>query len=481
MILQRTFLAETLPNARFVVDGVADFNNSARFTYEDQEVAISIDSRSLAAGDLFVALPGIRYHGREFARDVVVKGASGIMCDSSSYEIIKAVCGKSLDGLLMIVVDEVEHALGLLAKAWRAEFDCPMVAITGSIGKTTTKELIGSILIADHKPAFVAYKNQNNYLGVSMNLLNMKKAHEIGVFELGTSARGEIKVLADMVRPTIAIVTAVAHAHGEGIGSIQDIAFEKLSIFTYLRDQDIGIVCGDFSLLNDICCSHPVARFGRKIKNQVQARKIKIEQDHHGRAVITFTLKWYDQRARIQLPSSHEGLVMNVLGASTIAYMLGISFESVLQGIASYRGVENRFQECLLRNNQGTLINDCYNASPESMKAALLALDEMTFQGKKIAVLGDMFELGEKELYWHRQIGRFLKNLDTIVDFVLVGERSRLIAKTAPPGISFIFANDWQEATSLVSDYLKRDNPSLVLVKASRGMHLDKMVKKLVA
>ena len=291
---------------------------------------------------------------------------------------------------------------------------------------------------------------------------------------MGINETGEMARLAAIARPTIAVITNVSYAHGQGLGLLPKVAYEKRQIFSCFSATDVGVIAGDLPLLTEVCYHHPVARFGFRTKNQVQARKLRIKSNENGDLQTQFVLKWYDEKAFVTLPAHHQGYVSNALAASTVGYLLQLSLDHIVTGLESYGGCEGRFEIKTLKNGLGTIINDCYNANPESMRAALVAFGHMSSTGKKIVVLGDMLELGERERYWHRQVGRFLSKSGSIDTVVLVGERAQNIAATAPTSVAVRFAKNWQEAIVILEQQMTKD--CLVLVKASNGMQLKNVV-----
>lgn len=470
MILSKNFLQSVLPHASFFVGTKAGLDGQI-FSDQDAQVGVSIDSRTLEPQELFFAMKGAVCDGNDFVVQAFERGACGMVTDRYP----NAVDQKLLAGKIIIVVADVLEALIALARAWRAQFNVPIVGITGSIGKTTTKEMTRSILQAAGVKSFVSYKNQNNIIGLCLNILKMPSDVAVGVFEVSLYHKGVIEKLADILRPTIGIITRLAHAHIQHVGSLADIAREKQALFKFFENQQVGIVFGDQLLLSNATYKHPIAKFGFKMKNLFQARKVTVEQDEKGLLSTQFMLTWYHEKVAVRLHGNHQGLVHNALAASTLAYFLQIPLEAVVCGLAAYQSFENRFQFLPLKAGHGQLISDCYNANPESVRAALKAFHELKVTDQKIAVLGDMLELGQKEDYWHRQVGRMLCKAASINQLILVGQRASLIAKTAPRGMSIEYAADWQAALSILEGKLEQGNPS-VLVKGSRGMQLDKLV-----
>ncbi|HVX00050.1 MAG TPA: UDP-N-acetylmuramoyl-tripeptide--D-alanyl-D-alanine ligase, partial [Candidatus Babeliaceae bacterium] len=322
------------------------------------------------------------------------------------------------------------------------------------------------------KKVLVTPGNHNTALGISLTLLNLNSTYDILIVEMGISKRGEMAYLANLVRPTHALITKIGHSHMEGLGSLDDIAGEKRDIFKYFNEDSIGVINGDITLLSAIAYKHPIVKFGCKTVNQVQARKIQ----HKGNNT-TFTLKLYRDRYNVTLSTNHLGRVENSLAASAIAYILGINNKFIVDGIQSFTFIESRFELKSIKKGKGIVIDDCYNASPESMKAALIAFEKIEAQGPKIAVLGDMLELGVNTPFWHRQLGRLLRKAPSLQRVILVGNHVQWAQKTVPLSISLDFVKNWQEATKNLEQTLEQD--SVVLVKGSHGMDLSNLVKQL--
>jgi UDP-N-acetylmuramoyl-tripeptide--D-alanyl-D-alanine ligase len=325
-------------------------------------------------------------------------------------------------------------------------------------------------------PAYVSFKNQNTIIGLSVNILNMRKEHKAAIFELGINEAGEMEQLVDVLRPTIGLITYLAHAHMQGLGKIKNVAIEKRKIFTYFKADNIGVVCGDLPLLASAYYTHPVIRFGTKTKNQIQARMIKVLDDNS----VSFVLKLYAKKFKIKLGGNNPGLINNALGATTLAHLLNIPISDITKGLESFKGFDDRFERKKIVQGRGEFISDCYNASPESMKAAILAFDQLKTNNSKVAILGDMMELGENELFWHRQIGRVLNKTSSLKHLILVGKMAKFMAKNAPTNLKIDYAQDWQQAKEKLNQILQADKEkeALILVKASHSMGLDKLVNE---
>jgi UDP-N-acetylmuramoyl-tripeptide--D-alanyl-D-alanine ligase len=480
MKLSYDFLIKALPEAHYYWGATALSLSKAiewQALENKGEVLVSIDSRSLQANDFFIPLKGENFDGHNFIADALKKGACGCLIATDRRDYLDKIPATLKAEKLFIIVPDTLDAFIALAKSWRQQLSCPVVAITGSVGKTSTKEMLKTIMHAAGLQAFVSFKNYNNVFGLCYNILRIPASVQAAVLELGINDVGEMRQLADILRPTIGVITCIAHAHLEGLSNVQTVSQEKRQLFAFFTPQDVGIIWGDQPLLTNVHYAHPIARFGLKTKNQVQARRVRIDYDDQYGFTTHFNLKWYGQKAEVQLKGNHPGFITNALAASTVAYFLKISFQHVVEGLLGYQGLESRFEIRTLKGNKGIVLNDCYNANPESMKAALLAFAQFKAEGPKIAVLGDMLELGQKEGYWHRQIGRVInKSSLNLQSLVLVGERARMIGKTAPLHMPLEYAQDWKEAQQKLEQILKQSK-SAVLVKASHGVHLDELVK----
>jgi UDP-N-acetylmuramoyl-tripeptide--D-alanyl-D-alanine ligase len=455
MRFDKSFITKTLPEV------------SIAYGHFPEETTFSIDSRAIKSGDIFVALKGAGHDGHDFVVEAFAKGAAGAIIAESKKEILKNI--KDLDKKLVIVVADPLEALMQLAVAWRLQFTYPVIAITGSVGKTSTKEILAQIMTQAGKKHLASIGNQNTKLGLALNMLRMRADHELAIFEVGISRRGEMAELASLLRPTSAAITNIGHQHMDGLGSLNDIALEKRDIFKFFTENSIGIINGDQAILANVSYQHPVIKFGSKTTNQIQARKMRVAGSH-----ISFVLKIYKNKYSIILEHPHVGAVFNVLTATAAAHWLGVPDEIIIAAIQKPCIVVGRFEERVLNNDSGTLINDCYNANPESMKAALLAFQQIETRSPKIAILGDMLGLGVNSPFWHRQVGRFLRKVPSLNKVILVGNLVSWVKKTAPVGLRVEIVASWQEAVQRVQDELA--SKPTILVKGSRAIGLDNLV-----
>jgi len=431
----------------------------------------AVDSRKVAPNEIFVALPGKRSDGHDFIKQAVENGACGLMIEKSRRSALDILSKRELKNIFIVLVDNVYESFLTLARFRRSQLTIPVVGITGSVGKTTTKEMLTASLQRAGMKCVASVGNQNTLLGAAMTLLRVRSDDVAVICEMGISKRGEMAELAKLVRPTFAAITTIGHAHMEGLGSLVDIANEKRAIFSQFDETSVGVINGDMAVLSAVSYQQPVIRVGCKMANQIQARKI-----HHYPHTTTCVIKIYNERYQISLPTGHAGHITNVLTAIALGHLLGIPHALLIDVVQETHCVAGRFEsrQAIIHNGSATFINDCYNASPESSKSALLAFELMESRGKKIAVIGDMLELGVKAPFWHRQIGRFLRKVPSLQLVIFVGSHMQWAAKTKPYGLAMIAVTNWQEAKIVLAEQLEAD--SFVLVKGSRGVGLDNII-----
>lgn len=467
MRLNREFIKKRVPEIQFLHDYIP--SNLDVFSF-------SFDTRTIKENEIFIALPGKQVDGHNFLKEALDKGASGLFIAHDKRAFLKKLDQEQLKKKIVMVALDPQQSIIDLATDWRMQFEYPVIGITGSVGKTSTKEIISTILEADNKPYLASWGNQNTLLGASITILKMSIDHHIALFEMGISRRGEMAKLAALIKPTAAIITNVGHCHMEGLGSIIDIAAEKREIFKFFKEDSIGIINGDFPLLANVAYTHPVIKFGLKTTNQIQARKIAIENN-----AIHFVLKLYGEKYHINLKKNHTGAVFNALAATAIAHLLKIPVDSIVKAIEMPLSIAGHFVEYALKSGNGTVIDDTYNANPESMKAALLAFERIKTKAQKIVILGDMLELGVNSAFWHRQIGRFLRKTPSLRNVILVGNQVVWTKKTLPVGLKVEHVTTWQEAQEKLVDNAHKEslNEIMILIKGSLGMELKKLVQAL--
>lgn len=458
MRLTEVFLNKIIPNSQIFSGELLD------------EITFALDSRTITEDELFVPTKGERVDGHDYLEQALIKG-KGAFVAYSQKELLNALDPSVYENKIIILVDNPEKAFIDLATAWRLQFTYPLIGITGSIGKTSTKSLLTSIMEKAELKVFTSYGNQNTLLGIALNMAHLSDEYEMAIFEVGINTRGEMETIVSHLQPTTALITCVAHCHMEGLGNLSSIASEKRKIFSYFTEKSIGIINGDQPQLSGVGYAHPVIKFGLKTTNQIQARRIKPSDFS-----TDFTLKIYGNKYPVTIPGNHQGMMNNILAAVSMATYMDIAPDVIISAIQSPFLPARRYESCPLKNYNGVMIDDAYNASPESVKAALLALQSLKTKGKKIAVLGDMLELGQNSPFWHRQIGRFLRKVPSLKRLILVGKQVEWIHKTAPIGIEITVVPSWEDAINSLKNSLGDD--STVLVKGSLGINLSKLVEQ---
>ena len=422
--------------------------------------SISIDSRVLSAGALFVALKGEHADGHDFAAAAAARGAAGLLVEREL----------PID-LPQVVVPDVLAALTACARARRREFPGPVVAVTGSNGKTTTKEMIGAIL-ALRGPTLLTRGNLNNHIGVPLTLLSLRAEHTHAVVEMGANHRGEIAHLASIARPGIGVVTNAGAAHLEGFGSLDGVAEGKGELFAALPRDGVAILNADdryASRWRSLAAGRRIVTFGLDAADYA-ARKVRSSLEL-GVPRLEFDLVAPGGTARVELALAGMHNLRNALGAAAAAQAAGASLEEVAAGLRAVRPVKGRL-EFRPAVNGAVLVDDSYNANPGSLKAGLDAF--RSFAGSRWLVLGDMMELGTAAEDLHREIGAYARE-SGVERLLAVGPRAKRAADEFGAG------GAWFES---VEDLITEARRSLradvaVLVKGSRANRLERVTQAL--
>jgi UDP-N-acetylmuramoyl-tripeptide--D-alanyl-D-alanine ligase len=425
--------------------------------------AVSTDSRQVAAGELFVALRGERFDGHDFVEQAAARGVGLFLVDRAWQE------GHTLPaGCSAVVVPDTLRALGDLAAWHRRRFKLTVVAITGSNGKTTTKEMLAGIL-AQTGPGLKTEGNLNNLIGLPLTLLRLTGRERWAVVELGMSAFGEIDRLAEIADPTVGIITNAFAAHLETLESIEGVARAKGELFLRLKPGSFAVYNVDDPLISK-CPTHlNVTRLTFGLRGaEVSSASIK----SLGKKGESFTLRLPDEELPVVLKAFGRHNVYNALAAAAAAHCLGISAHLIRLGLEDFTPYDKRFQ---LEEFAGvTLIDDSYNANPASMAAALATLKEVREQGRAAAVLGDMLELGEGSEAAHRELGRLAAGC--VERLFLLGALAGVVAEGAlAAGLakeSILLAKDHDELAAALLAWLKPGD--CVLFKGSRGMRMER-------
>lgn len=444
----------------FTISEIVDASGGKFFGSLDllsQEVSfITTDSRKAGKGGVFAAIVGERVDGHSFIPQCAEIGticsiAERAPADDSAY----------------ILVENTPEALRKIAKAYREKFDIPFVGISGSVGKTSTKEIIASVL-AEHFHTHKTQGNFNNALGVPITLFALEETHTAAVIEMGISDFGEMSVLAEMAQPSIAVLTNVGKCHLENLKDLDGVLKAKTEMLKYLKKGGTVVLNGDDVNLRkaEIPQGANVIYYGLNEGNDIFATDIKTDNE----SFTDFTVHTKDGEFKARINSLGNHMVQNALAAVAVGRTLGLSESEIVAGLDNYRTIGGRAN--IIKTEKLTIIDDCYNANPESMKASLKTL--ANFDGRRVALLGDMKELGEKERELHFEIGSLAAELE--LDLIItVGDLGLEMYKAARPHIDAEWYQSIEEAKLYMYEMLTIGDT--VLVKASHSMKFDELVQ----
>ena len=430
--------------------------------------SVRTDSRSVGAGALFVALKGEHFDGHDYVAAALQAGAAAAMVEASWVE------AHGVQALPLLVVADTRLALGGLAANWRGRFELPLIGVTGSNGKTTVKEMCAAILreraVADGQdPAgavLATEGNLNNDIGMPLMLLRLNAGHRAAVIEMGMNHPGEIDYLTRIARPTVAIVTNAQRAHLAGLGSVSAVAGAKGEIFAGLGDDGVAVInCDDphAGLWRELAGAHRIIGFSlegaAEVTGEVAPRafgsRLQLSTPAGAAAVA------------LQVPGRHNAA--NALAATAACLAVGATLAAVVAGLSGYAGAKGRLQRRRAENG-ATLIDDSYNANPDSMRAAIVVLAALP--GKKILVMGDMGEVGPGAAQFHDEIGGYAKSMG-IDRLLAVGEHAATAVRNFDGG-----ASHFKNVTALIERLRGLlDANTTVLVKGSRFMKMERVVQ----
>ncbi|SMC26673.1 UDP-N-acetylmuramoyl-tripeptide--D-alanyl-D-alanine ligase [Andreprevotia lacus DSM 23236] len=418
---------------------------------------VTTDSRDIRAGDLFVALKGERFDGHDFAAAALAQGAVAVLVQ------------QPLDGGNHIVVSDTLAALGTLAHYWRKKLNPVVVAITGSNGKTTVKEMTATVLAhcAGKDAVLATQGNLNNHIGVPLTLLSLREGHRYAVVEMGMNHSGEIDYLTRLAEPDVALVNNAGSAHLEALGSVEGVARAKGEIFAGLGKKGVAIINADDAyaeLWAQLALGHKQLTFGTR-SAEVAARQIVPQA---GASDFILSAPHAEAQLHLAVPGLHN--IRNALAATAVACALGFNLNDIADGLESYQGVKGRLQAKTAFNG-ARLIDDSYNANPDSMKAAI---DVLVGAGEDtVLVLGDIGEIGSDGPRLHGEIGAYA-HARGIRTLYTLGEQMQHAAA------AFAGAQHFADADSLIAALRQRLAPaSVALVKGSRFMRMERVVDAL--
>ena len=419
---------------------------------------VTTDSRAVQPGQLFIPLVGERFDGHAYISKALEGGAAGCLTAREPETL--------LPGKLYIQVADTRLALKALASWYRNKFDLPVVQVTGSAGKTTTKEMIASVLSQRYN-TLRTEGNFNNDIGAPLTLLRLMPEHQAAVIETGMNHFGEIRYLGEMVRPDIAVITNVGDAHIENLGNTrQGILRAKCEIFENLTPEGIAVLNGDDELLNTVTLPQTILRCGVGDGCGVRVTDI----DDRGLEGVACTVTIEGEHYRLTTSAPGRYMIYPMAMAAAIGRRLGLTGEEIAAGVAAYTTVGSRMHLIRLPGER-LVIDDCYNANPQSMAEGLRMLAASPAQ-HRVAVLGDMGELGQLTAQAHRDMGALTRRLGLTA--VAVGEKMHALTETDPQAQWFATV---EEAMPAIRQLFTPG--TAVLVKASHAMHFDRIVKEL--
>ena len=421
---------------------------------------ISTDSRHLEPDSLFIPLRGERFNGHDYIGQAVKNGAAACLSE-------EVVAGLTVP---VVRVADTLTALGDIAATYRLQLNGPLVAITGSAGKTTTKEMLATIL-GQIAPGLKTAGNFNNLIGLPLTLLQLKKEHQWAVIEMGTSALGEIERLTEIAQPTIGVITNIGAAHLETLHGLDGVSRAKGELFAGLQGGT-AVINLDDSRVAQLPVANGVKKLTYGLSEQAQVRGADIAETSNG---VEFNLQVNDQIVQVTMTVRGRHNVLNALAAAAAAVEMDVPLERIATGLGNFSAVGGRSDVITLADG-GTLIDDSYNSNPLSAVAALETLRTLPGSGRRLAVLGDMLELGENSQVLHEELGKRAAQVTDII--IAVGQFAADICHGSglAAGRCVAVKNASAACESVLKRYRAGDR---ILIKGSRGVHLEEVVETL--
>lgn len=429
---------------------------------------VGIDTRKIAAGELFVAIRGAHFDGHDFLNDAASRGASAFVVKD----------GTTLpDGMAGVLVPDTERALGDLAAWWRAKFDIPRVAITGSNGKSTTKEMAAAIA-AGLGDVIKTEGNFNNLIGLPLTVFNFSSGHKVAILEMGMNAPGEIARLTRIADPTVGLITNVTAAHLEKLGSVDAVARAKGELFDELSERGLAVINDEDRRVKEMGAKFKGRKITFGMQNSSDVCFRHMDMDNFDSMKLKFAVDGREHEVLLPVVGAHN--VMNALAAIGVGISLGIDPGEAAERLAGFKPMSMRMERVQLANGV-RVVNDSYNANPESMKAAFRTVGAAKRAGRFLAALGDMLELGGASAELHRQVGEAAAR-SGVAKLYAVGEFASDYAMGARDGgldgRAVVVCDDGaNELGGLIEKDLSAGD--VLLVKGSRGMKMERVVEYL--
>ena len=448
-------------------------DNTGKLVTEDKITGVTLDSRKVEPGFVFVATRGERVDGHDFINEVFEKGAVGVICEKlpGNYKELSGVC---------VLVEDSVTALKQMALSYREKLGekVKFVGITGSVGKTSTKEFVAGVL----GQSFKVHKtrgNQNNQIGVPLEILSITPDIDIAVLEMGISEFGEMEKLSALVRPDVALITNIGECHLENLIDRDGVLKAKTAVFNSMSEQGYAVLNGfddKLCTVGNVKGRQPL-RFGNECDN---AYASDIVDNGLLGSDVTIHVKGVkncnDMSFKVHVPLPGKHMIINALAATVVGILFGMDTAAIKQGIEGVQATQGRSN--VIASKKYVVVDDCYNANPTSMRAAIDMLKEA--KGRTVAVLGDMFELGKDTALLHRKTGTYAaqKGIDVIV---CVGELAKNMYEGAVEAADMskcLYFENKELLTEVIDDIFMKDDT--ILVKASNGMHFNTIVEELI-
>lgn len=434
---------------------------------------VSTDSRTVLPGELFVPLKGPRYDGHDFIAEAIAKGAEGFLVEEGRIEGARRLCPS---GRVMIAVKDALQALGDLANHWRCRQPATVIAITGSNGKTTTKEMTASLLSTRYR-VLKTVGNLNNLVGLPLMLLRLGSDHEFAVLEMGINHFGEMRRLKEIADPQLSLITNVGPVHTEFLGNEDGVARAKGELWEGLRESDWIAVNADDprirALASSVSCRKKT--FGIEREAEVRGQDITFEP---GRGIgFSLTLDGSSHRVRLKLYGRHH--VYNALAAATLASIAGVRGEQIVAGLEGFQPYPGR-GTLLALPRQIRILDESYNSNPVSLQAVAAAFVEMKGANRGIAVIGDMLELGADSALLHAKAGRQIGGMNLGHIFALGQNGPYFLEGAKAAGMEGDRLHGFEDAESLLSALVRvLQEGDWILIKGSRGLRLERIIEGL--
>ena len=431
--------------------------NGVELIGDDAEVLrVNSDSRAVQGGDLFVALRGERFDGHSFSQGAADAGAVGMGCD------------RRLDtAIAQIVVNDTLSALQTVAQAWRRRFDIPVIGVTGSNGKTTTKQMLAAVLSA-RGPVLATRGNLNNHIGMPMTLLELREEHRTAVIEMGANHAGEVELLTTLAAPNIGLVTQAGDAHLEGFGSRDGVAHAKGELFAGLGEDGIAIINADDAYADLWRSMARCSQLSFGIDNAADVRACDIRCEHDS---SRFTLEIPGGEAQVEMALAGRHNIMNALAAAACAAALGLEAHSIADGLGRFEQAQGRLV-WRKATSGAQVIDDSYNANPTSLRAGLELLAQQ--EGRRYAVLGGMGELGPDSDSLHEWCGAKARELGIEHLYALGNSARHYVNGFGSGGVAF---DSVEELTARLQ--AESGTQTTMLVKGSRSARMERIVTAL--